>query len=84
MYMPGEYSDVDELDTLSAEIPPYDNFYISHVHSEGKSIMGILGEAIAIAKKGSTAFHVPHPKLVGSTVWGKVDGTLEKVYRTRA
>lgn len=84
MYMPGEYSDVDELGALSAEVSPYDSFYVSHIRSEGESIMEALDEAIAIAKKGNTALHVSHLKLAGSTVWGKTDEVFEKIYRARA
>lgn len=65
MYMPGEYSDVDELGALSAEVSPYDSFYVSHIRSEGESIMEALDEAIAIAKKGNTALHVSPPEAGG-------------------
>lgn len=84
MYMPGEYSDVDELAALSEEVAPYDSFYVSHIRSEGDYIFEALDEAIAIAKKGHTALHVSHLKLAGANVWGRTSDIFEKFDAARA
>lgn len=84
MYMPGEYSDIDELAALSAEVAPYDSFYVSHIRSEGDYIFEALDEAIEIAKKARTALHVSHLKLAGANVWGRTDEIFAKFDAARA
>ena len=84
MYMPGEYSDVEELAALSQEVAPYDSFYVSHIRSEGDYIFEALDEAIAIAEKGGTALHVSHLKLAGANVWGRAQEVFDKFDAAKA
>ncbi|MBS6952260.1 MAG: D-aminoacylase [Enterocloster asparagiformis] len=83
MYMPGEYSTVEELGELSRAVAPFDSFYVSHIRNEGDTIFEALDEAIAVAKWGGTALHISHLKLAGSGVWGKTDQVFEKIDKAR-
>lgn len=78
VYMPGEYSNKDELAELSKTLAPYDGFYVSHIRSEGTNIFEALDEALYIAENGGVPLHVSHLKLLGKNMWGKTDTLFSK------
>ena len=83
MYMPGEYSDVDELGALSAEVSPYDRFYVSHIRSEGNPLWRPWTRRSPSPKGQYRAPCIP-PEAGGFHCVGKTDEVFEKIYRARA
>ncbi len=84
VYLPGEYSDADELAQLAKEVVPYDSFYVTHIRNEGSNCFAALDEAIETAKKAGSALHISHLKMMGADMWGKTDELFGKIDAAKA
>lgn len=83
-YLPGNFSEVDELIELSKEASKKGGIYTSHLRDEGLDIMASIDEAIEIADKASIPVILTHHKVIGKPMWGKSNQTLAKVDKARS
>ena len=87
-YIPGKFSDTNELMTLAKVAAPYkDSFYISHVRDESSYDVGVVAatkELIDIARAAHIPGIVTHMKAIGPTVWGKTVETTKMINDARA
>lgn len=87
-YIPGKYSDTQELITLSkvaAQFP--EAFYISHVRDESSYDVGVvkaIDEVIEIAREAKIPSIVTHIKMLGPSVWGKSTEVIANINKARA
>ncbi|MEA4847911.1 MAG: D-aminoacylase [Clostridiaceae bacterium] len=79
VYLPGAYTDTEELTELSKAIRPYGGFYVTHMRNEGDNIFEALEEAINIAKGADVPLHVSHLKLASRKVMGKTEQLFKKI-----
>ena len=85
-YIPGRWSNVDEITSLMEVVAPYGGVHISHMRSETTApmwwvpsqdkanppqLLDSVSEIIAIAEKTKSRGVVTHMKIRGTTHWGQ-------------
>lgn len=73
VYLPGAYTEKEEMAELCKELIPYHGYYISHIRDEGDYIDNSIEEAIYIAKTAGVPLHVSHLKVMGAKNFGRID-----------
>ncbi len=84
IYAPGCYARTDELIALAEVASEYSGMYISHIRSEGNSLLEALDELITIARKANVAAELYHMKAAGKSNWHKLDAMIERIEKARA
>lgn len=79
VYLPGAYTQKEEMAELCKELKPYNGYYISHIRDEGDEEMEALDEAIYIAKTAGVPLHVSHLKVMGHHNFGTIDKVFAKL-----
>jgi len=81
VYLPGAYTDTDELVELAKGVRRHGGFYATHIRSEGDGVFDALDEAITVAKQAQVPLHVSHLKLASKAVWGMTEELFERIAR---
>ncbi len=84
IYAPAFYADTDELIALASAAGEYGGMYISHMRSEGNSIMAAVGELITIARAAGVPAEIYHLKAAGQDNWPRLDEVIREVESARA
>lgn len=82
-YVPGAFSEVDEVIALSQVASRYGGIYTSHLREEGLGVIEAVGEAIRISEKADIPVVLTHHKVMGPSMWGKSTRTLAMVDSAR-
>lgn len=82
-YLPGSFSNVDEIIALSKEAAQKGGIYTSHLRDEGLEVLASVEEAITIAQQASIPVVLTHHKVIGKPMWGKSNQTLALVDEAR-
>lgn len=82
-YLPGTFSEVNEVIALSKEAGNQGGIYTSHLREEGLGLLEAVQEAITISKEASIPVVLTHHKAIGVKMWGKSSKTLEMVDSAR-
>lgn len=69
-YLPGTFSETDELIELAKIAVQYGGFYSSHLRDEGSGLLPSVREAIMIGKEAGIPIVLTHHKVVGRPNWG--------------
>jgi N-acyl-D-aspartate/D-glutamate deacylase len=72
IYVPGRYSQTDEVIELVKEIVPYGGIYHSHIRSESDRLLEAIAEAIEIGEQTGAPVHISHFKAINYKNWGKL------------
>ncbi|MCA9736141.1 MAG: D-aminoacylase [Gemmatimonadota bacterium] len=83
-YLPGAFSDVDEVVALSEVAARAGGFYTSHLREEGLGLLDGVGEALEIGRRARIPIVLTHHKAVGAPTWGSSVTTLAMVDSARA
>ena len=83
LYLPGTYSNIDEVVALSRVAADSGGIYTSHLRKEGLGLLEGVGEAIEIGRRARIPIVLTHHKAVGSPMWGKSVATLAMVDSAR-
>ncbi|MEZ4974596.1 MAG: D-aminoacylase [Cyclobacteriaceae bacterium] len=83
-YLPGAFSNVDEVIALSEVASKYDGIYTSHLREEGMGLLEAVAEAINIGKVANIPIVLTHHKAIGTKMWGGSVKTLAMVDSARA
>jgi N-acyl-D-amino-acid deacylase len=83
-YVPGIYSDTDEVMELARVAARYGGFYSSHIRDEGAGSIDAVGEVIRIAEQAGLPAQVSHHKIMGQPQWGQSVQTLALIDSARA
>jgi dihydroorotase/N-acyl-D-amino-acid deacylase len=75
-YVPGTYSNIDEVVALSQAAADSGGIYTSHLREEGLGLLEGVGEAIEIGRRAHIPIVLTHHKSVGQKMWGKSVVTL--------
>lgn len=84
IYPPGSYAGTPELSEIAKAMAPYHGVYISHVRSEGDSLLEAIDEALAIGRAGGVPVEIYHLKAAGHHSWGKAAEMVSKIDSARA
>lgn len=83
-YLPGTFSDVDEVVALAEEAAARGGFYTSHLREEGLGLLESVSEAMEIGRRADIPIVLTHHKVVGAPMWGASATTLAMVDSARA
>jgi N-acyl-D-amino-acid deacylase len=83
LYLPGTYSDVDEVVALARVASDSGGIYTSHLRKEGLGLLEGVGEALEIGRRARVPVVLTHHKAVGKPMWGKSAVTLAMVDSAR-
>jgi dihydroorotase/N-acyl-D-amino-acid deacylase len=89
-YLPGAFSDLDEVVALSRVAADSGGFYTSHLREEGigrtpgLSLVEGVAEALEIGRRAEIPVVLTHHKVVGQPLWGASATTLAMVDSARA
>jgi N-acyl-D-amino-acid deacylase len=84
IYLPGTFSETEELVQLARVASKYDGIYVSHMRSEGAKIGDAIEELIHIAREAGLPAHVSHIKASGRSNWGRSTEILKQLAAARA
>lgn len=82
-YIPGYYSNVDEVVALSEEAAKRNGIYTSHLREEGVGLIDGVAEALEIGRRAKIPVMLTHHKAIGRQGWGKSVITLAMVDSAR-
>ncbi len=84
VYMPGAYTEKEELAELCKAMAPYGGYYCTHMRDEGDGLLEAIDEAIYIAKTGGVPLHISHLKNKGGKNLGNAKKAFEKIHQAQA
>ncbi|WP_347923970.1 D-aminoacylase [Pontimicrobium sp. SW4] len=82
-YLPGSFSEVDEVIELSKEASAKGGIYTSHLRDEGLGLFDAVNEAIIISDKANIPVVLTHHKVIGKPMWGRSSESLALVDSAR-
>jgi N-acyl-D-amino-acid deacylase len=83
IYVPGTYSNTDEVVRLAKVASRYKGVYASHMRDEGDSVVQAINEAIYIGKEAGMPVEISHFKLSGQQNWGRSKETVPMITKAR-
>jgi len=84
IYVPGRYSDTEEVVALAEEVADGEGLYATHMRNEADRLLEAVDEAISIGRHAGVAVHISHHKAMGRSNWGRVGDSLAAVDRANA
>ena len=78
-YIPGAYSETEEVIELARVAGEYHGIYISHMREEGLDLVKSVKETIRIGEEGNLPAQITHHKAMGVEMWGASIETLALV-----
>ncbi len=83
IYLPGMYSNTDEVIGLAKETAKFYGIYASHIRNEENKVTDAINEAIDIGKAANIPVQISHFKLSGPANWGRSAETLSLIEKAR-
>lgn len=84
IYIPGTYSETEEIVRLAKVASAHKGLYASHMRSESDSVVPAINEALLIGQEANIPVQISHFKLSGQQNWKRSNETLELVRQARA
>lgn len=82
-YVPGRFSETEEVIALTAEVKPFGGFYISHLRNQGDGLMQSVEETIRIGKETGVPVVLSHFKSSGVRNFGKAKAAMDRIAEAR-
>ncbi len=82
-YLPGAYSEKEELVELSSVIKDFGGVYATHLRDQGLLITEAIEEAIEIGEINNIPVQISHIKLADDAVWYELERITEPVENAR-
>ena len=83
IYLPGMYSNTDEVIGLAKSAASYNGVYASHIRNEENGVKDAINEAINIGKNANIPVQISHFKVSGPANWGRSKETLPLIEAAR-
>jgi N-acyl-D-amino-acid deacylase len=83
IYAPAFYAKTDELIALCKVASRYDGMYISHMRSEGNTLLQAIDELARIAREAHLPAEIYHFKAAGKPNWDKLAPAIKKIEAAR-
>jgi N-acyl-D-amino-acid deacylase len=83
IYLPGTYSETDEVVALARVVAKEGGIYASHIRNEFDEIFDAIEEAINVGRAAGLPVHISHFKVADNTMWGDSTLTLGMVESAR-
>lgn len=78
-YVPGTFSQTDEIIELAKVASAHGGFYTSHIRDESLHLIEAVKEALTVAEKANITVVLTHHKALGAAMWGASEVTLRLV-----
>ena len=82
-YIPGRFSETEEIIALAREIRPFNGIYATHLRDQGEHIRDAVEEALRIGGEAGVKVQISHIKLKVEKYWGKRDMITGPIERAR-
>ncbi len=83
IYIPGAYSNTEEVVSLAKAAAKYGGVYASHIRNEENGIIDAVNEAIHIGRAADIPVQISHYKVSGKVNWGKSKTTIGMIEDAR-
>ena len=83
-YIPGAYSETEEVIELARVAGRYGGIHISHMREEGPDLLKSVAETIRIGEEGGLPTQITHHKAMGADMWGASKDSLAMVDAAKA
>jgi N-acyl-D-amino-acid deacylase len=83
IYLPGMYSNTEEVIGLAKTAAAYNGVYASHIRNEENGVLDAINEAINIGKAANMPVEISHFKVSGPANWGRSKETLSLIENAR-
>jgi N-acyl-D-amino-acid deacylase len=83
IYLPGTYSDTDEVIALAKVVAMENGIYASHIRNEFGQVKEAISEAISIGREAGLPVQISHFKVADNSMWGESVITLGLVEDAR-
>ena len=83
IYLPGMYSNTEEIIGLAKTTASYNGVYASHIRNEENGVLDAINEAINIGKEANIPVQISHFKVSGRANWGRSKETLPLIEAAR-
>lgn len=83
IYLPGMYSNTEEVIGLAKSAANYNGIYASHIRNEENGVKDAINEAINIGKNANIPVQISHFKVSGPANWGRSKETLPLIETAR-
>ena len=83
IYIPGTYSNSDEVVVLAQSAAKYGGVYSSHMRDEGEHVFEAIEEAIRVGREGGMRVELSHFKIDNKRLWGSSAKTISLVEKAR-
>lgn len=83
IYLPGMYSNTEEVIGLARSAASYNGIYASHIRNEENGVKDAINEAINIGKNANIPVQISHFKVSGPANWGRSKETLPLIEAAR-
>jgi N-acyl-D-amino-acid deacylase len=84
IYVPGTYSEKQEVIDLAKAASKYNGVYASHIRDEGNNVLDAIEEAVNIGRQARMPVEISHFKVTYKPNWGRSVQTLEAVDKARS
>ena len=84
IYLPGTYSETDEVVALARVVAAEGGIYASHVRNEFELLVEAIEEAITIGREAGLPVQISHLKVADNTMWGDSSNILRMIETARA
>ncbi len=84
IYAPAFYASTGELIALAGAAADFGGMYISHIRSEGNSILEAVDELITVSREAGVPAEIYHLKAAGKDNWGQLDEVIRRIEEARA
>lgn len=83
IYLPGMYSNTEEVIGLAKTAASYNGIYASHIRNEENGVKDAINEAINIGRAANIPVQISHFKVSGPANWGRSKETLPMIEAAR-
>jgi len=83
IYLPGMYSNTEEVIGLAKSAANYNGVYASHIRNEENGVKDAINEAINIGRQANIPVQISHFKVSGPANWGRSKETLPLIEAAR-
>jgi N-acyl-D-amino-acid deacylase len=84
IYLPGLYSNTEEVIALAKVAAKHNGIYASHIRNESNKVTEAIEEALNIGRQAKLPVQISHFKVSAPANWGRSKDTLAQVEKARA
>ncbi len=82
-YLPGTYSNTEEIVDLASVAARYGGLYASHIRDQGQKITEAIEEALEVGRRNRMPVQISHIKLADEAVWNQLTKITQPIEKAR-